>query len=67
MKTLIVTLIVAVFIVACRSQPATGISAAAARERLKQGALLIDVRTGAEFAAGHLPNAVNIPLAVVSE
>jgi phage shock protein E len=38
------------------------ISPEAAREYLKHGALLIDVRTPAEFSAGHLPNARNIPL-----
>jgi rhodanese-related sulfurtransferase len=29
---------------------------------LKNGALIIDVRTTAEFRAGHLPNAINLPL-----
>jgi phage shock protein E len=29
---------------------------------LRNGALVIDVRTPAEFSAGHLPNAMNIPL-----
>ena len=38
------------------------ISPEAAREYLKNGALVIDVRTPAEFSAGHLPNARNIPL-----
>jgi rhodanese-related sulfurtransferase len=38
------------------------ISPGAAREYLKHGALVIDVRTLAEFSAGHLPNARNIPL-----
>ena len=35
---------------------------AAAREKLKQGAILVDVRTVAEFQAKHLTNAINIPL-----
>jgi phage shock protein E len=30
-------------------------------EFLKQGALVIDVRTPAEFRSGHLPCAINIP------
>jgi rhodanese-related sulfurtransferase len=30
-------------------------------EYLKNGALLIDVRSGGEFAAGHLPRAINLP------
>ena len=38
------------------------ISPEAAQAYLKKGALVIDVRTPAEFNAGHLPNARNIPL-----
>jgi len=37
-------------------------SVGAAREHLKNGALLVDVRSVQEFNAGHLNNAVNIPL-----
>jgi phage shock protein E len=38
------------------------ISPGAAQAYLKKGALVIDVRTPAEFSADHLPNAINIPL-----
>jgi phage shock protein E len=38
------------------------ISAQEARAHLKNGALVIDVRSRGEFSSGHLPNAVNIPL-----
>ncbi len=38
------------------------ISTSAAREHLKNGALLIDVRTPGEFAAGHLPHVIHLPL-----
>ena len=38
------------------------ISAQAAAEYLKHGALVIDVRTPGEFNSGHLTNAINIPL-----
>jgi len=38
------------------------ISSEEAREYLKRGALVIDVRTQAEFNSGHLRNAKNIPL-----
>jgi phage shock protein E len=38
------------------------ISPEAAQEYLKKGALVIDVRTPVEFSAGHLQNAMNIPL-----
>ncbi|HEY5213394.1 MAG TPA: rhodanese-like domain-containing protein [Acidobacteriaceae bacterium] len=38
------------------------ISPATARAYLANGALVIDVRSPGEFASGHLPIAVNIPL-----
>jgi phage shock protein E len=38
------------------------ISAKAARAHLQQGALIVDVRSNAEFQAGHLPHALHIPL-----
>ncbi len=38
------------------------ISARAAREHLKNGALVIDVRTQGEYAAGHLRKAIHLPL-----
>ncbi len=33
-----------------------------ARELLRRGALVVDVRNPGEFNAGHLPGAINIPL-----
>jgi phage shock protein E len=41
------------------------ISHEAAQAYLKKGAFVIDVRTLAEFSAGHLPNAMNILLAQI--
>ena len=38
------------------------IPAKAARAHLKNGALLIDVRSPGEFGSGHLATAINIPL-----
>ena len=38
------------------------ISGATAREKVAAGALLLDVRTPAEFRAGAIPGAKNIPL-----
>jgi rhodanese-related sulfurtransferase len=35
---------------------------AQARELVQAGARLVDVRTPGEFAAGHLPGAINIPV-----
>lgn len=36
-----------------------------ARKLVDEGAKLVDVRTRAEFAMGHVPGAVNIPLAEI--
>jgi len=38
------------------------IAPAAARTLLQQGARVVDVRNAGEFAGGHLPEAINIPL-----
>ena len=38
----------------------------AAKEKIKQGALVIDVRTPDEFAAGHYDNATNIPVSDIA-
>jgi phage shock protein E len=38
------------------------ISSEEALAHLNRGALVIDVRTPAEFSAGHLPSAINLPL-----
>ena len=45
-------------IAACGSGDDT---AQTAFEAVKDGALLVDVRSAAEFAGGHLPGAINIP------
>ena len=36
-----------------------------AQAHLKNGAMVIDVRTAGEFVAGHLPHAVNLPLSEI--
>lgn len=38
------------------------ISPARARELVQAGAKLVDVRSAAEFASGHIPGAVNVPV-----
>jgi rhodanese-related sulfurtransferase len=38
------------------------VDATQARQLVERGARLVDVRTPAEFASGHLPGAVNIPV-----
>ncbi len=35
---------------------------AEARRLVAEGALLLDVRSGGEFAGGHLPGAINVPV-----
>jgi rhodanese-related sulfurtransferase len=43
------------------------LSAQAARARLQDGALLVDVRSADEFKARHLPGALNLPLSDLAE
>ncbi len=38
-----------------------------ARQLLREGAVVIDVRTAEEFRSGHLPGAINIPLGDLNE
>jgi len=57
--TIIIAAIVAViFMIKSSGQ----ISAKDALEKLKNGALVIDVRSPGEFGSGHLAKAINIPL-----
>lgn len=57
--TLVLAAVVAVIFVLKKTGQ---ISAKDARAHLKNGALVIDVRSRGEFSSGHLPNALNIPL-----
>ena len=61
MKAVLVVaaLFVGLFLVSCTRQRSVG---AEAHQRVAAGAMLVDVRTPDEFAAGHLPGAVNIPV-----
>ncbi len=43
------------------------IHGARAAQLVREGALLLDVRTPAEFAAGHLEGALNIPVQTLKE
>jgi phage shock protein E len=57
---LVITVVLAlVFLLMKRSGD---VGAADARRMVGDGALLLDVRTREEFASGHLPSAVNIPV-----
>ncbi len=57
-----VLLILAVAALVYTVRRAAQISRKDALMHLKAGALLIDVRSRAEFSSGHLPNAINLPL-----
>ena len=60
---LLTWLIIAVAVVAfLLLKRLTLVTPAAAREWLKKGALVIDVRSEGEFQGRHLPGAINIPL-----
>jgi phage shock protein E len=67
MKWTILLVAVAFLILVLRLKASSTLPPATAREHLKKGALLVDVRTVAEFSAGHLTNAVNIPLDQVQQ
>ena len=56
---LIIAAVAAIFYLMKR---AGQISTAAALAHLKNGAMVIDVRSPGEFNSGHLPAAVNVPL-----
>ena len=64
----LVLAVMAVFLASCSpssSSSPSGTSPAgpsAIEQAIKDGALIVDVRTPAEFASGHYPGAVNIPL-----
>ena len=55
----IVAVILVAFLIFKR---ATLVSESAAREYLKQGAKVVDVRSPEEFRERHLPGAINLPL-----
>jgi phage shock protein E len=58
-SAILVSIALLAVVSACR---AGGIDAATVHAKIKAGALVVDVRTPAEFAAGAYPGATNIPL-----
>jgi len=62
MNWTVVLIVVAVLAVIFLLKRSGQISAKDAAAHLKQGALVIDVRSAAEYSSGHLPNAINLPL-----
>ena len=67
MKWIILLIVVAFVVFALKLRAGGGIPLATAREHLKKGALLVDVRTVSEFNAQHLTSAINIPLSEIKE
>lgn len=63
-KMLPTLLVVAVVLVAAYFMFMKGgdLSSAEARQLVQAGARLVDVRTPGEFAAGHIPGAINVPV-----
>ena len=62
MNWTLLLIIAAVFVVVFTIKGAGQISVKDAQAHLKNGALVIDVRTPGEFNSGHLPGAINLPL-----
>ena len=67
MKWIIILAAVALLIFVLKLRASGTLSTAAARAHLKNGALLVDVRTVEEFNTKHLTNAVNIPVDQIKE
>ena len=68
MKDWIIVLIVAVVVAALfLLKRKSFVPEEAARKFLKEGALVVDVREPNEFASGHVPGAINIPLNTLRE
>src|ERR1017187_6537742 len=62
MNWIVIAIPVVVVLAYSMMKLAGGISPEKARDYLRSGALVIDVRSPGEFNAGHLPNAVNLPV-----
>jgi len=58
-SVIVLVIVVAIYSILKR---ASQIAPRRAAAYLKDGALVIDVRSAAEFSSGHLPNAINLPL-----
>lgn len=65
MQATILLFFAALFAVFLFSMRSGQISAKEAQAYLRRGALLIDVRTAAEFGSSHLPKALNLPLSEI--
>ena len=57
--------VVVLFVLVRFGMTSSGANPAAALEKIKQGALVVDVRTPSEFSSMHFNGATNIPLQVL--
>ena len=62
MDWIIVVITLALLIILLLVKRSDQIAESAAAEHLKDGALVIDVRSAVEFSSGHLRGAINMPL-----
>lgn len=65
LKTLFITLLTLAFLAGCSRVDDTTILAA--RDAVQHGAVIVDVRTPEEYKQGHVANAINIPIEVISK
>ncbi len=65
MKWTILLVIAALVVIVLLLKQSGQLSPKEAREHLKKGAVVIDVRSPGEFSAEHLPNTLNIPLEMI--
>lgn len=61
-KLLIVVVVIVVVVFVLKTMSGTKGNIVVAREKIKQGALVIDVRTPGEYQGGHYEGAINIPV-----
>lgn len=62
MQNIIIAIVVSLALGYLLLQRLDRVGSSDARRLVAEGARLVDVRTAQEFAAGHIPGAVNIPL-----
>ncbi|MCW7491383.1 rhodanese-like domain-containing protein [Leptospira sp. 2 VSF19] len=64
---LIVLVVVCVVFIVYKLKNSLGGNPSLLKEKIDAGALVVDVRTVAEFQSGHYPGAINIPVDQVSK
>ncbi|PJZ47045.1 rhodanese-like domain-containing protein [Leptospira brenneri] len=64
---IIVLVVVCIIFIVYKLKSSFGANQTQLKEKIDAGALVVDVRTVAEFQSGHFPGAVNIPVDQVSK